>query len=91
MGIFDEKRKRFLCPTPTIFANFEAGVGAWSDITHWMPLPETPRIEEDVVLEDEIAKYLNTYRTSISMTNHRMARHIIEFIKSDGNNPIGTL
>jgi hypothetical protein len=32
----------FIPPTPTIFADYTAGYSVWSDITHWMPLPEIP-------------------------------------------------
>jgi hypothetical protein len=47
-GIFNGKC--FLCPEPSIYANFEIGLGCWSDVIYWMPLPKTPKqlLEENV-------------------------------------------
>jgi hypothetical protein len=41
LGIFNGKH--FLCPQPTIYANFEVGIGRWADVIYWIPLPKTPK------------------------------------------------
>ena len=35
--------KGFTPPKPTYFATFEIGQSRWADVTHWMPLPKTPK------------------------------------------------
>jgi hypothetical protein len=47
--------------------------------------PQTP---SDKVLEDDIAEYIDKWRNSHSMTVHRIARHIINIIKENGNTNI---
>jgi hypothetical protein len=59
-GIFNGKC--FLCPEPSIYANFEIGLGCWSEIIYWMPLPKTPRqlLEEDSeAVNSEIAELVD--------------------------------
>ena len=41
--------KNFVPPAPTYFATFEIGQTIWTDITHWMPLPNLP---------DELLKHI---------------------------------
>lgn len=40
-AIFDGKD--FIPPAPTIFADYTYAKSKWAHITHWMPLPETPK------------------------------------------------